>query len=474
MRKPVSKSTRATPVRSTAAGAKILTLTERFEAGRALRKKTPRVAHAGIAPAPPGRDPIALLEQQNRTRVQALVPERFRRMLASPFAFLRGAAVVMAADLVRTPVSGSAVQACGDMHVSNFGVFASAERNLVFAINDFDETLRAPWEWDLKRLCASAVVAARFLGADATGCKDAAREAAAGYRRKINHYATLGNLAVWYARIDEHAALSSLSPKARARGLEIIAKAKENTQLQVMTKLTDLIDTEKRVLRVQGDVLRAQSSGVKSATLKMLREFLVRYAASLPLDRRQLLARYHLHDAIGKVVGVGSVGMGCWLLYLSGNDDADPLFLQVKEVAASVLSPYWGTKGGEIGGAASEGARVVAGQRLIQGAPDIFLGWAEVDGRQFYVRQLRDMKGGVELLPGTTRIASFIEYCGITGWALALAHAKSGDAAMIAGYVGRSETLDDALVKFAVAYAAQTERDYAALEAAAKSGRIRT
>jgi uncharacterized protein (DUF2252 family) len=373
----------------------------------------------------------------------------------------------MNADLAATPTTGIMVQACGDMHVSNFGVFASPERNLVFGINDFDETLPGPWEWDLKRLAASAVVAGRYLGADGSQCEEAVRTAVSAYRDRMSEYTQMGHLAVWYARIDDQAVLSALSPQVRKRAKKLIAKARQRTHLQVLDKMTDLVDDQHRIREEAPVVVHETHTADGTPILRALDAFLQAYVASLPDDRRTLLARYRLVDVARKVVGVGSVGTRCWVMLLAGNDAADPLFLQFKEAQASVLEPYGAPSPFD-----NHGRRVVAGQRLIQGAPDVFLGWGEVLGTHFYVRQLRDMKGSAELDPTKTTVPAFVEYCGLCGWALALAHAKSGDPAMIAGYVGKSDALDQAMAKFATAYTDQTDRDYEALAAASRGGRI--
>jgi uncharacterized protein (DUF2252 family) len=397
-----------------------------------------------------------------------MVPIRYARMLTSPFAFLRGAAAVMAHDLATTATTGLMVQACGDMHVANFGVFASAERNLIFGINEFDETHPGPWEWDLKRLVASAVVAARFLGADRVLCEEAARACVQAYRKRMRQYARMGHLALWYTSIDEPAVLEALPPEVRKRARQILSKARQRTHLQVLDKLTDLVDTEQRIVEARPLIVHETHTVPGRTMAEALELFLRQYLDSLPANRRQLLARYQLLDVARKVVGVGSVGTRCWVLFMRGVDNNDPLFLQVKEAQESVLAPYAGPSP-----YANHGYCVVAGQRLIQGAPDIFLGWGEQDGIHYYVRQLRDMKGGLEIEPTKVQAANFPAYRMLCGWVLAQAHAKSGDAALIAGYVGTSAALDESMARFAIAYADQTERDHAALTKAARDGRIR-
>jgi len=441
---------------------------ERMAAGKALRGKVPHEAHAELRPSPGRQDPVAILEAQARTRLPILVPVRYARMLASPFAFLRGSAAVMAADLASTPVTGLTVQACGDMHVANFGVFASAERSLVFGINDFDETLPGPWEWDLKRLAASAVVAGRFLGGDKALCEDAARAAVRSYRKRMREYARMSYLDVWYSRIDERRVLDALSPDARAGAVRIMDKARQRGHLQVLGKMAELVDDRHRILEDRPLIVRETHTEEGVPIAEALGRTLGLYLDSLPDDRRALIARYRIQDVARKVVGVGSVGTRCWVLLLTGNGPDDPLFLQYKEAQASVLAPYAKAPSWDC-----EGKRVVVGQRLIQGAPDIFLGWGtHVNRRHFYMRQLRDMKGGVEFTPETARVKSLPEYSKLCGWALALAHAKSGDPAGIAGYLGKSDGMDEAVARFAMTYAGQTDRDHDALVKAAKAKRI--
>jgi uncharacterized protein (DUF2252 family) len=439
---------------------------ERRAAGKVLRTKVPHKLHAEYRPDPQRKDPVAILEEQARTRLPDLVPIRYARMLSSPFAFLRGSAAVMAADLARTAVTGLTVQACGDMHVANFGWFASAERNLIFGINDFDETLPGAWEWDLKRLAASAVVVGRFMGADKTLCEDAAHAAAESYRKRMREYAVMGNMDVWYARIDEQGILAALSPDAREIAARIMAKARQRGHTQVLEKMAELVDDQGHIVEDPPLIVRETRTANGRPIANSLARTLVDYAKSLPDDRKTLLARYRIVDVARKVVGVGSVGTRCWIFLMRGNGAEDPLFLQYKEAKPSILAPYLKTRRWE-----REGQRVVSGQRLIQGAPDIFLGWGKTGPIHFYMRQLRDVKGGVKFDPKNAR--KLPEYCKLCGWALALAHAKSGDPAVIAGYLGKSDSMDDAVTQFAVAYANQTDRDYDALVKAAKEKRIR-
>jgi uncharacterized protein (DUF2252 family) len=443
---------------------------ERLAFGKSLRSRVPRADHAHYEKAPHRADPVEILEKQNATRVQKLVPVRFARMLVSPFSFLRGSAAIMAGDLARTPVTGLRVNACGDMHVANFGVYASAERNLVFAINDFDETHPAPWEWDIKRLAASAAVAMRFLGGDKASAADAARAIVRSYRKRIRRYADMGYLEVWYDRIDEQVTLGTLSPKVRKRAERAIARAREKGHIHVLEKLTEQVNGEHRIIEEAPLIVRETHTDKGTPANIALDRMLRSYLESLPIDRRRLLSRYRIVDAARKAVGVGSVGTACWVILLQGIDNDDPLFLQVKEAQPSVLQPYVDSKLPF----ENEGRRVVVGQHMTQGSPDIFLGWGRTEGKDFYVRQLADMKGSMAFeADDVERIEPFMEYCGLCGWALALAHAKSGDAAKVAGYCGSSATLDDAIAKFALAYAKQTAQDYDALEKARRSGRIR-
>ena len=441
---------------------------ERMAAGKALRENVPHDLHAEYRPTSKRADPVAILEEQGKTRLPFLIPIRYARMLASPFAFLRGTAAIMAADLANTPVTGLPVQACGDAHVGNFGVFASAERNLVFAINDFDETLPGPWEWDLKRLAASAFVAGRFLGGDKAACGDAAHAAVRSYRKRMRDYARMSHLDVWYSTIDDKGILAAIAPEAREGAEKIMARARRRNHLQVLEKKAQLVDDQHHIVEDKPLIVRETHTVEGHPIAKAVDHTLHLYFDSLPEERKVLFARYRVVDVARKVVGVGSVGTRCWVLLLSGSDDdKDPLFLQYKEAQRSVLAPYSTAPLWEC-----EGKRVVVGQRLIQGAPDIFLGWGiQIDGTHFYIRQLRDMKGSWEFGPDTP-VKRLADYCKLCGWALALAHAKSGDAAMIAGYLGKSEAMDDAVTRFAAAYADQTERDYDALVQAAKSKRI--
>ena len=437
-------------------------VSERLAAGKELRKQVPRSAQATYNKRTDRPDPIEILQHQNATRIKNLLPVRYGRMLANPFAFLRGAAAIMASDLSTLPISGTPVVACGDAHVKNFGVYASAERNLIFAINDYDETYVAPWEWDLKRLAASAVVAAKSLGGDKAQCEEAARECARTYRERMFRYAEMGYLEVWYDRIDERAVLDSLTPKARQISYDIIEKIHH---IRPLEKLTEKVNGKHRFIE-HPPLIEHQTRSASGTPIKLFLDRLLQgYIDSMTYDRKVLLSRYQLVDFARKVVGIGSVGTNCWVLLLQGVDDDDPLFLQIKEAQQSVLAPYVGIKLPFD----HQGRRVVVGQRLTQGSPDIFLGWGRTDERDFYVRQLSELKGGAAL----EDLNAFLpDYCGMCGWALALAHAKSGDAARIAGYSGKSDALDEAISKFAIRYAKQTEQDYEAFAKAKHTGRI--
>ncbi len=444
-------------------------IAERLAAGKALREKVPRAAHGRYEKRSDRPDPVAILEQQNAGRVQKLVPVRYGRMLASPFAFLRGSAAVMAGDLSRTPVSGMQVAACGDMHVANFGLYASAERNLVFAINDFDEVHPGPWEWDLKRLAASAAVAVRFMGGDKHEATAAARAIVRSYRKRIRRYGETGYLQVWYETIDERVILDAVPPRQRRGAERLMDAARAKGHIRTLDKMTEQVNGEHRIVEDVPLIVRETHLETGTPADVALGHTLRAYLESLPNDRRRLLSRYRIIDVARKVVGVGSVGTSCWVVLLQGIDADDPLFLQIKEAQASVLAPY-------IEATLSfdnQGQRVVVGQRLTQGSPDIFLGWGRNEGRDFYVRQLADMKGGVKFVEGNKAgLDGLSGYWGLCGWALALAHAKSGDPSMIAGYCGNSAALDDAIARFALAYLRQTEQDYEALAAAKRSGRI--
>lgn len=452
----------------TSAAAERPSRAERLARGKALRKTVPRASHGAYSVPANRPDPVAVIERQNANRVQRLVPVRHARMLASPFAFLRGSAAVMASDLAATPTIGETVAACGDMHVANFGLFASAERNLVFAINDFDEMHPGPWEWDLKRLAASAAVATSFMGGGKAEALAAVHAAVRSYRRRMRDYAEMPFLSVWYERIDEGRILDALPGRVRRRAEQLMAKARAKGHLRALDRMTEEVGGEHRLVEDIPLIVRETHAEDGMPIAEGMEIMLRAYLASLPEDRKRLLARYRIVDVARKTVGVGSVGTSCWVVFLQGLDADDPLFLQVKEAGPSVLAAHVKTKLN----IEHQGRRVVVGQRLTQGSPDIFLGWGEVKQRQFFVRQLADMKGSARFDGGEESLEGFEPYCEICGWALALAHAKSGDPAVIAGYCGKSDELDEAMGRFALAYQAQTEADHEALGRAAKSGRI--
>jgi uncharacterized protein (DUF2252 family) len=456
-----------------------LTPAERAVRGKAARAEVPLESHAAFDPSPDRPDPIALLEEQAETRVPELVPVRYGRMLVSPFTYYRGAALPMASDLATTPVSGLSVQACGDAHLSNFGLFGSAERRLVFDVNDFDETLPGPWEWDVKRLAASLEVAARDNGFPGKKRRQIVSSTVGRYREAMRTFAGMSDLDVWYARADVDEMRAQFEDQLKARQRKAVdkglAKARTRDSMQEVGKLTEMVNGRPKIisdppLLVPIDELIPAE--VDRASLETtLIELIGKYRRTLETDRRYLLDQFEFADMARKVVGVGSVGTLCWIVLMLGRDTADPLFLQVKEAEASVLSRFVGASK-----YANQGQRVVAGQRLMQASSDIFLGWqrneAGLDAKphDFYVRQLRDWKFSLEIedmIPRGMRL-----YGQLCGWTLARAHARSGDRIAIAAYLGASDTFDQAVTEFAVAYADQNEKDHQALVDAAASGRI--
>jgi len=456
----MSKSIGARTGRATGRSLAMRSAAARSAAGRALRTKTPRSAHAQFSLPRNGRDVIAMLKESNRGRVPALIPIRYGRMLHSPFSFLRGAAAIMAYDLARTPASGIRVQAGGDAHLMNFGGFATPERHLVFDVNDFDETLPSPWEWDLKRLAASVAVASRYRGFSKHRNVDATLAAVAGYRTHMALYAPMHALELWYQRID--------ASTVAELNLQAVGKRAENAPLDPVTehvfpKMTEAAGRMRRIKEQLPLVYRPRKG---NRIISHVPAMLTQYRATLPADRRALLERFELVDVAVKVVGVGSVGTRCAVVLLMAGDD-DALFLQMKEARASVLEPY--TRRSVY---ANHGERVVQGQRLMQAASDLFLGWSRDAslGVDFYVRQLRDCKTSANV--DTMNAAHLVDFAHHCGAALARAHAKTGDAAAISGYIGQGTALDTAIARFAAAYADQTERDYEELKKAAKAGRI--
>jgi uncharacterized protein (DUF2252 family) len=457
--------------------ATIAPINERAALGKAARAAVGRRSHGDWEPSPARGDPVDVLAGQALTRVPELVPIRHARMLVSPFTFYRGAAALMAGDLAGAPRTDLEVQLCGDAHLSNFGAFAAPDRRLVFSLNDFDETLPGPFEWDVKRMAASFVVAGEDLGLDAGARRTAAMKAVRAYREAMAGFADQGMMDVWYARIDiddmREQWGAQLGGKRRERFERNVAKARAKTNLRAFAKLTERVDGRVRIaadppliVPIEDAVAPRARAGLEAAIV----ELIASYRETLSDDRRRLLDRFRYAHAARKVVGVGSVGTRAWIVLLLGRDDEDPLFLQVKEAEPSVLEPYLRPTA-----FATQGQRVVEGQRMMQSASDVLLGWLRTDGvdgvtRDYYVRQLWDAKGSalVELMDARV-LGIYAEVC---GWTLARAHARSGDAVAIASYLGHSDTFDRSLAAFAESYAAQNQRDYDAFTEAAATGRI--
>jgi uncharacterized protein (DUF2252 family) len=455
-----------------------LSAAERAALGKAARTETPRESHAAFEPAKNRPDPVKLLEQQAAGRVPELLPIRYGRMLASPFSFLRGAALPMASDLSGTPATGFTVQACGDAHLSNFGIFASPERRLVFEVNDFDETLPAPWEWDIKRLAASVEVAARSNEIGRKQRPEIVRAAVTRYRKTMRQFAGQAELDVWYAPAEleqlraRYQAL--LAKPERKLADEDLARLRDRDGRQALDKLIRVVNGKPRIVAQPpllvpvADLPSTEAAGISQPQLDAV---LASYRRTLLPDRRYLISQFQVADAARKVVGVGSVGMRCWIVLLTGRDPSDRLFLQLKEADAAVLSGFVGATAYP-----SQGERVVAGQRLMQEASDIFLGWhrpgkgSDADVGDCYLRQLRDWKSSLAVeAMGPRAMRVYGELC---GHALARAHARSGDRIAIGAYLGGSGVFDQAVAEFAAAYADQTERDHASLAAAVKAGRL--
>jgi uncharacterized protein (DUF2252 family) len=462
-----------------AAAAEYVPAAERAARGKSLRKATPRSSHASWEPRPDRPDPISLLEEQAADRVPELVPIRYERMSASPFAFYRGAAYIMASDLAGSPQTGIRVQLCGDAHLSNFGAFASPERHLLFDLNDFDETLPGPWEWDLKRLAASVAVAGRENAVKTKRRTTIVRELVGEYRRAMRRFAAMKTLDVWYAGAsvsDLRRLLRSTTGGDRGKRLDrTVAKGRRKDNSRAFAKLAVLRDDEARIrpdppliVPIADLADRRGASRLESSAHKLLESYL----ASLSRDRRRLLERYRYVDLARKVVGVGSVGTRCWVILLLGQDSSDPLFLQAKEASRSVLERFAGKS--EF---ANQGQRVVEGQRLMQSAGDIFLGWMrqplgleDLKPRDLYVRQLWDSKISADI--SAMRPSDLALYARLCAWTLARAHARSADSTEIAGYLGSSEVFDRGIAVFAETYADQTERDHVALVDAIAAGRV--
>ena len=446
----------------------------RRQNGKDLRKEVPRSSHGEWTPAADRPDPIAILQAQDTGRVQRLLPIKYGRMLASPFAFLRGSAAVMAADLAQTPSIGIHVQLCGDAHISNFGVFATPERQLVFDVNDFDETLPGPWEWDLKRLIASTIVAGRENGFSEKRCRRIAMTVVKAYGVAMEQLAQARTLDVWYYHVDAQEVVKAFkrSSKSGLKQVEkMLHKAEGKTQERTLEKLTQIVDGKRQIIsdppllvplrELLSDAQKDAFS--KEQVLAMWEDYL----SSLPADRRHLLRRFRMADAALRVGGVGSVGTRCTILLLEGGAEDDAIILQQKEAGTSVLEQYWPTSIYE-----SPAQRVVEGQKLMQASSDIFMGWhkSELSGTRFYWRQLKDMKGSMDVaLLSKGDFETYVKVCAVC---LARAHARGGDAAGIAGYIGGGGPLGEAMADFGFAYADQTLQDYQALQEAIDSGRI--
>jgi uncharacterized protein (DUF2252 family) len=454
-----------------------VTIDERMTVGRAGRKGAPRSAHAEWSPAPDRPDPVDVLEQQGTTRVPELLPIRHGRMLLSPFTFFRGAAAIMAADLDGTPTSGLHAQLCGDAHLSNFGIYAAPDRRLVFDVNDFDETLPGPWEWDVKRLAASIEIAGRDRGFRPKQRRIAVQGTVRRYREAMRAFAAMGNLEVWYSRLDEENARAVLPQKVsaadRAHARKVLGKARSKDSLRAVARLTEVVDGQMRLVS-DPPLMERLADLVPEADARAQQEagqaLLDTYAASLSEDRRHLFSAYRFVDMARKVVGVGSVGTRAWVLLLEGRDGGDPLVLQAKEAEASVLEEHLGASP-----YANHGERVVQGQRLMQAASDVLLGWLHATGldgvaRDFYVRQLWDAKGSFDV--ASMSPATLGRYGELCAWTLARAHARSGDRVAIASYLGSGDTFDRAVTVFAARYADCNEADYAAFTQAIDDGRL--
>jgi len=453
------------------------TAEQRERRGRTARAQAPRSSHAAFVVSPTRPDPVELLAGQAHTRVPELVPVRHGRMLNSPFAFFRGAAIVMANDLSRTPTSGLRAQLCGDAHLANFGVFATPERRMVFSLNDFDETLPGPWEWDLKRLVASVEIAGRENGVDARARRRIVLRASRAYREAMREFARRGNLAVWYASLDVEMLLRDLrtriDPVRLKRTERDIAKARTRDSLRAALKLTRTVDGEPRIVSDPPLIVPFEELELTTDPDEFsanMHAGLRQYRRSLQSERRALLEGFRFVHLARKVVGVGSVGTRCWIVLLLGRDWDDPLILQIKQAERSVLEDFVGASAYR-----NHGERVVAGQRLMQAASDIFLGWQRVMGRDgvrrdYYVRQFHDGKGSVAI--ETLSELGLEEYGAVCGWTLARAHARSGDRIGIAAYLGSGVVFDQAMADFAAAYADVNERDYAVFATAVREGRI--
>ena len=446
---------------------------KRMQDGRALRKVVSLDAQGVYTPPKHRIDPITILERQAQSRITALMPIRYERMLQSPYTFYRGGAAIMAQDLANQPTTNITVQLCGDMHVSNFGFFGTAEHRLVFGINDFDETLPGSWEWDMKRLVASAIIACRSIGGDEKTCKLLVQQISGEYQAQMARYAQMPYLDLAQQFIGEKDVRKYFSKSHQKKLNAYLKLTKAQSNVQILEKLTTLVGKDRKLINHPPLIEHFDKKTHGIPLINLIDKALLNYSSSLLADRKILFQRYSLKDFARKVVGVGSVGTNCMVMYFEGDSENDALFLQYKEAQKSVLTPYLGESI-----YADMGRRVVAGQRLLQGAPDIFLNYGavafDIDKMQgFYMRQLRDMKGGIVIGgPNGVSLKNFPDYAKLFGWALALGHARSGDAAMISGYCGKSKQFGEAMYSFAKAYAKQNDADYALFCKAVKSGRL--
>lgn len=444
---------------------------EQFSLGKDIRKQINRLSIGQYTPENKRSTPVEILKSQAKTRIPEYIPIRYARMAESPFAFMRGGAAIMAHDIASTQSPTIKVQLCGDMHVSNFGFFSTTEHQLVFGINDFDETLPGNFDWDLKRLCASAMIASQALGKDLIYGEMIVRHIVQQYKFNMHRFAYRPFVDMKRSYIDENvltaAAQKHAQPASQKYLKQLLDKARVNNSHGLLGKLTESTPEGIRLIDNPPYIEHITTSIHGQGLTELFDEGIKSYTESLPFDRKELLMRYKWIDSARKIVGIGSVGTSCWVLYFEGRDINDPLFLQVKQAQKSVLAPYFASTKFR-----SEGERVVYGQCLIQGAPDLFLGYGKTKEIDFYMRQLRDMKGGISIGEDGINVKIFPDFAKLFGWALANAHARSGDAAVLSGYCGKNDELDDALVRFSKNYAKQNETDYETFLAAIKSGEL--